>query len=608
MNHPRARLPVGGSAVRLLVGSLVAAWLLPTLTHLLGLDLLLVPVIVLVTASLLRVGGTFVGRLLVASVVLWCALAPAGLLFSVWPWGLAPVPIAGLALSLLVLVAALTGRRPQWRTPFTGTDAMVAGSATVAAVVAGLPLLRTDATGRLALVFQGEDLSRHFAIFDLQTRLGGYLFLRPDADSLLAPGLVSYPQGSHLAAAVLDRFLRGGVPGSPEAAFDGYLLWTVVTYVLFVACLVWATARIGGDLVRGWWAAPVLTVVAASAIFGPLFTLLLRGYPSELAGLALFATGVALLCRARPTREYLVVLATIAVGVAYNYYFLVPVLGVAAGWWLLEHRRELPWRWLLPLGAVAVGLAVVPLLANRAASVGETLALGGPVVAVDRIWLLILLAPPVMAVLAGRLWREPGWRLLGVTGVAAAGFAAALTVFQVLAAGQGYYVEKALHIVLVVGLLALGALGTLLAPLVSGRTVTAAVAVVGVLAVLAGFRAIDPGVTRVPAYHHIPAPHHQESWGRAHLEGQLSMRYEAAAVRAAVAQEQQGTDARMIVFWGAFNRGTDFYATQYAAALQRRFTGPAYDAMLFIPRPRSEQRLVDFLTLVGDTPVTLHTR
>ncbi|MGH3712258.1 MAG: hypothetical protein ACRDT4_02180, partial [Micromonosporaceae bacterium] len=41
---------------------------------------------------------------------------------------------------------------------------------------------------------------------------------------------------------------------------------------------------------------------------------------------------------------------------------------------------------------------------------------------------------------------------------------------------------------------------------------------------------------------------------------------------------------------------------------QRRFTGPAYDAMLFIPRPRSEQRLVDFLTLVGDTPVTLHTR
>ena len=594
---------------RILGYGLPLAWAAPVLAHLAGQDWLLLPVIVLGTASLLRVGRTLADRLVIAVLALAGVLAVAGLLFSVWPWGLAPVPIAGLALSTLATIAALTGRRPCFRLPVTGADLTVAGSALVAGLVTGLPLLRADFTGRLALVLQGEDLSRHFAIFDLQTRVQSYLFLRPAADASLEPGLVGYPQASHLVAATLDRFVRGGAaPGSAAESFDSYLAWTVLTFVVFVASLVWAAGWVAGERLRGWHAAPLLIAVAAAAVFGPLFTLWIRGYPSEMAGLALFAVAIALLARppsGESSLEQLVVLAALAVGVAYTYYFLAPVLAVAAGWWAVEHRRTLPWRTVAAVGVVALTACLPPLLVNRASAVGEQLLLGGPVVATDRGLLLALLAVLAAAAVAGGLWREPVWRTLGVALGAAAGFAAALHFYQRALGGQSYYVEKALHLVLVLSLIGLAAVGVLLARLRLRRRAGVAVVVLASLGVLAALRVIDPSPTQVHPRAHLPTPYATESWGRAYLEGALTMTPEADAV---VTQLRGAGPTRMVVFWGAFNRGADFYAAQYAAALQRRFTGPAYRVMLLIPQPRSEARLVEALDLIGDTPAVLVTR
>src|SRR5687768_14391074 len=71
-----------------LVGALAAAWLVPVVTHVVGVDLVLPGLIWLGTAALLRSGRTLVDRLALAAATLTGAVAVFGVLFSVWPWGL----------------------------------------------------------------------------------------------------------------------------------------------------------------------------------------------------------------------------------------------------------------------------------------------------------------------------------------------------------------------------------------------------------------------------------------------------------------------------------------------------------------------------------------
>jgi hypothetical protein len=90
---------------------LAASWAMATAFHLLRVDWLSALVVLAALASLLRRRGVL-DRILVALALLMGAGGAAGLLWSVWPWGLAPVAISGTALTALVVVAAATGRRP----------------------------------------------------------------------------------------------------------------------------------------------------------------------------------------------------------------------------------------------------------------------------------------------------------------------------------------------------------------------------------------------------------------------------------------------------------------------------------------------------------------
>src|SRR5690348_3226065 len=88
------------------VAGLVAAWLVPLGTQLLHVDWLLPPLVLLGVASLLRTRGSLLDRLLLALLLLLAATAAAGVVLTIWPWHLQPVPVAGTALSALVLLAA----------------------------------------------------------------------------------------------------------------------------------------------------------------------------------------------------------------------------------------------------------------------------------------------------------------------------------------------------------------------------------------------------------------------------------------------------------------------------------------------------------------------
>ena len=135
-----AALPVGAAVVGAL--GLLAPIIVPI-------------VLVLALASLVRVGETVLDRVMVTLALGTGLLCVAGLGFSLWPWGLDPLPVAQTAWAGIWALALLTGRRPgapRW----SSADLAIP----VAGVFALLPawrILHADGfEGRLALVMIGE--------------------------------------------------------------------------------------------------------------------------------------------------------------------------------------------------------------------------------------------------------------------------------------------------------------------------------------------------------------------------------------------------------------------------------------------------------------------
>ena len=141
---------------------------------------------------------------------------------------------------------------------------------------------------RVGILMSGEDNARHEAAFDVIGRIGGYLFLRQDeASDHIFSGMVYYPQGWHLTAALLDGFVRR--PGR-HTRRSGRLrpLHRVDPggFGLLLLVLIWATQWLAGRL-HVLQRLLAVAVVAALALGTELPRLLVRGYPSETFGLSL---------------------------------------------------------------------------------------------------------------------------------------------------------------------------------------------------------------------------------------------------------------------------------------------------------------------------------
>ncbi|RLP87504.1 hypothetical protein EAD89_19080 [Micromonospora sp. BL4] len=374
---------VAGRRALLVAAGLVAAWVVPVLAYALGLAGLLPPLVLLLTAGLLRVGRTLLDRLVLAVALLAGAVCAAALLFSFWPWGLHPVPVAGSALTALLGLGLLTGRRPRLPRPVPADLAPVA-----AAVLSGLalawPYLRADGlTGRLAYAIIGEDNSRHLAAVEGIRAVGGYLFADPDAAARIAPeAMVYYPQGFHVTAALLDTFLRSSTAaGGPASTLDHYLGWAISAYALLVLAVVWAAGRIAGRLLDPVRAFVLAGVVTALALGSELTRFVVYGYPGESLGLALTAILIALVCRpVARTGTQLCLLGALCVGVGFAYLMFLPVVGVLVLAWLVRHRRAVRRRpWLL--ATVAVVTAVLTPLPSWPASSSPTRSTTSPPVA-----------------------------------------------------------------------------------------------------------------------------------------------------------------------------------------------------------------------------------
>ncbi|MFF5180336.1 hypothetical protein ACFY2Q_20110 [Micromonospora sp. NPDC000316] len=467
---------------RLLV-ALVAAWLVPATAYPLHLAWLLPPLVLLATASLLRGGRTLLDRLLLAALLLVGASTAAGLLFTVWPWGLHPVAVGGTALTVLTLTAAATGRRPTLPRPgWADLLPIVASIATVGYLA--LPWLRAGTlAGRLGLLGLGEDNFRHAALVDAVGRLGGYVFLDPAAarDDIVSL-LTRYPQGWHLTSALLDANLRSatGTPGG-ISSLTHYAWWCLATVGLLVLTLFWAAQRLPGPshpLHR-----VVLTVVVGALFLGSQMPrLLIAGYPSEVLGLILAVALAALVVRPLAgNREQLVLLGALLTGIGFTYYLFLPPAGLLVLGWLIGHRRELVQvrRTLLTVGLVTAVLAPLPLLLGVFGA-GQTEALdaraGRELVEAWRA--LLGLTPIVLIALAIQARRaDPAWRRHLAAVLVAVGFALSIALVNVLTGVEpGYYFMKGVHlatVLLIVGSAALVRLLPVPAPAVRSSPIRA---------------------------------------------------------------------------------------------------------------------------------------
>jgi hypothetical protein len=458
-------------------GLFAAAWLLPVLAHALRADWILLIVLLLGTGSVLRAGRYLLDRLMLAGILLTGAFVAGGLLFSVWPWGLEPVPVTGTLLTVLVAAGLAGRRRPRLPTRLCGSDAIIVGAAALTAWVLLGRLVGRPFSSRLAIATRPEDSYAHFALFDTIHRLGGYAFLHPARAglSVATPTQSVYPQGSHYLYAVLDIFLRSTTsPGPAAAEFSRYLDYRLAGFAFLVAAVTWSARWIAGPAMTGWRRVFICSVVASLVAAGPLSDLLGNGFDSETIGLALLALAIAVAMRAAgPPQEQVLLMAASVIPVcyAYNLYAPLALLTVAAA--AVMYRRRLRRHWLFSTIAAAVALpvALLPTVIAERSGFSATKQLdifGGGVVRLN-LSILVGLALVILASMAARTGRRsPVWRTAAATVVltaaAVGGFEFYLSRSRSGGAPPYYYFDKALTGAYVVGLVGFGAAGLWLRP------------------------------------------------------------------------------------------------------------------------------------------------
>ncbi len=448
------------------IAAFAGAWLLPLATHLVGADWLLPPVVLLGVMSLQRAGRTPLDRLILAMAQLFGVFCVAGFLFSVWPWHLHPVPIAGCALTALVAFAAATGRRPGLPGKLPPGDLAVWLATLVVAVFTYVPFVLRDIGARIGIVATGEDMARHFVLFDLIGKIGGYAFLHATTPPGYGSGMKDYPQGAHLLYAVLDRFARSSNRNADGMTAMNVLLWCHFgTYAFFALAVLWAARRCSGPGPTAATLLPVLAGVVGVLYFGDLFTLFQRGYPNELFGLALVAILTALLARPLPgLREQLVTVVALLVGISFTYHLFLPYALSVAAIWAWYSRRALRRHPRLFAGAcLFLPLTLITPLANKPSGTGNLLLTNGTAFAADRPVIGILLVVVLAGLFARGGRRSPGRRLLAAEVGVALVFTALLLLYQYAMVGRSvYYFEKLVHNLIVVLLVALGSSARLL--------------------------------------------------------------------------------------------------------------------------------------------------
>ncbi|NUR72096.1 MAG: hypothetical protein HOU81_14875 [Hamadaea sp.] len=545
---------------------------------------LLIPFVWLGVAGLVRVGERLLDRLVAgAFVTAGCTMA-AGLGFSVWPWGLDPAPVAGVALTAIVLTAVLSGRRIRLPRPSLH-DAAPVGAALVITILVAMPYLRAaDFTGVLAAMMGGEDSSRHASLVDHIRVAGAYTFIHPRTTSdVLNPGMADYPQGWHLVTAILENLLAATTHlGSDEKGVVLLVIMMLATFFALMLVVTWGAGRVAGPKLGLGAYCLVVMVAGWLAAWSELVRTIVYTYPAEMAGLAFLGGLVVAVTRpAVKVRDQITLVAALTIGVGFSYYLFLPIaVVIALGGMIMDRRRMRR----VPI-SVAAGVLVAGLAATQAAAAvllggrESQLALGvlGDVRPIE-IGVLALLI--IAGVILGR--RRPGWRRYSIplaTALAATGM---IYLYQRLSGSQpGYYFGKMLHVTVLVLILGVAAIGAVAGPVsrrLSGRFGVRATVAVAVLAVAAAGQVIvgAPSLTGVP-------------WLTQQASGKTAQPASAQTVmqiyRACPIDPHRPT----VLFYSAPGLRYGYGESVFLTALQRQ-AGAGYAATYSLPSISAEKR------------------
>ncbi len=466
--------PAGGRASRnplVLAGGLALSWLVPTGLVTLHLGILLLPLLLVATASVIRVGGVLLDRLFVAALILFGGVLTLGLVFSLWPWGLSPVATTGTMFSVLTVAAWAARRAPRLPLRFRWSDLLVVGT------FGGLwhylyhPVAGATAAERVAFFATSEDRLSHFSFFSAIEGVGGFNFFHQDAAKayLMPPSEVTYPQGSHFLLAWTDTLVHSAAnPGDMLQTMNRYFLYLLVAYALFCTALVWAARWIGGPRLRGWRAAAVCATVGSIMFASNYMDLLVHGFDSTFIGLLLIALSLAVLVRPAMGRTEFVLAASAGlITVTFTYNIYGAFVGVALLGALVAHRRKFAGYWWWTLGALlcALGVAALPSVLSVMGNLDVASAsnMNGPSVGADR---SVLIGGGLLGLLAAAMPRSrrtaTGQAHLAVllgTGAVLSAFAA----YQLHSIGRySYYFHKMTAVGVVVALISVGAVGVML--------------------------------------------------------------------------------------------------------------------------------------------------
>jgi hypothetical protein len=583
------RAPAGNQRRLWLLGALAAAWVVPLLTHLAGADWLLIPVFVAGLVGLQRGLPTLLDRIVAGIVQSFGALCVAGLFFS-YVGKLHPVVLAGTAFTAIVALAAIR----DWRAPRTHRASdipVVAGTAAIA-VLTVVPFALRDLGGRIGIVAGGEDIARHTTLFEQIGRFGGYAFLHPPGDATMLPpaeteGIRAYPQGIYYTYAVVDRFLRSSDTSStdPFTAVNTMLWLYVATFVVLALVVLWSAARVAGPGARPLAVTAALAVVAAGVYFGEPIAVFVRGYPNELAGLAVAAALTAVVVRPLTSRtDQLVTVGLLVIALSFTYHLFLPYAGLLVLGWAVRDRLWRHWPAVLVAVLVAPIAAITPVGLLHATTT-QLLTSAGTALPSDKPAALVLVLLAAAGLVAAGGLRSPARRMAAFALLAAASLQVAMGAWQLLTIGRThYYFDKLLHVLVIVALVLMGSLARL------ARHRSLVVTAVAVL-VVAGFFVVAGGRNHavVPSYGvRLATGIDRGSPGGGRDAVRLAREYPVAS------------DSVEVDLMGDPYR--NFFGTLYASVLQRNYRY-GHDWYNFLNPSRGPRTLADLEQAVAVSPV-----
>lgn len=353
-----------------------AAWIVPVLAQPTRTDPLLAVLIVFGTGGLVRVGATVVDRLFVTMALLIGLAIVGGLLFSVWPFGLQPIAVGGLALTLLVAAYVWLGAPPPWRSwprRLLGSDVVLLLGLVGGFLVAYWPSFAGTPGNKLGFAGMTGDRLRHFSLFDTIHTYGGYTFLmQGKVKDAVDPGMLAvYPPGQHYLYALGDIFLRSRVdPGNAVGEMLRYNVWVSLGYGFLVASVAWAARWAAGPLLKGWRRVFLAAAIAGFLTVGAFTSAIWCTWDPQVFAMAELAL-LAAICFRPPAgwRLHAALMALLFIAICLTYELFAPFGAILIAVSLFHYRKRLlpHWKPLLAVTVVAIPAAASEYIAAHQA-------------------------------------------------------------------------------------------------------------------------------------------------------------------------------------------------------------------------------------------------